>query len=149
MRIFSLFVSWSNYWATVKGIISPKKQFFMQNTNFASFWSTRARLDLFFKSRNRFSAENCKKFDAIKTHFFHWHFFCFYKQYSHQKIFVVTQLPRRYYTTLQKEQLLKEVTTEKVALNKISLRVAYFLRKSWASQVNNSQVTKQVKNFID
>ena len=39
----------------------------MRNTNFILFWSTLALLDLFLKSRNKFSTENCKKLDPIKA----------------------------------------------------------------------------------
>ena len=53
---------------TLKGIINPKNQFFMQNTNFIPFGSTRAFLDLFF--RNIFSAENRKSQTQLKTHIF-------------------------------------------------------------------------------
>ena len=44
----------------LKGIINPKNQFFMQNTNFVSLWSTRTLLDLFLKSYNKFSEEIVK-----------------------------------------------------------------------------------------
>ena len=41
------------------------------------------------------------KFGCNKNEFFHWYFFCFYKHYSHQKIYVVTQLLRCYYTVIK------------------------------------------------
>ena len=53
-----------------------------------------------------------------KRQFFHWHFFCFYNQCNCKKIFVVPQFPRHYYTTLQKEQLLKGVVIKNSHENK-------------------------------
>ena len=53
-------------------------------------------LEFLLKSRNIFSAENCKNWVHKNANFFS-HFFCFDKQYSYQKIFIVPQLPRHYY----------------------------------------------------
>ena len=57
----------------LKDAMKLKNQFFMQNTNFTLFWSTRAFQDLFSKSGNIFSAENCKKTRIFSLTFL----FCF------------------------------------------------------------------------
>ena len=49
-RRFGLFIEY----------VMNKDQYFIQNTHFISFWSTRAQLDLFLQSRNIFSAEKVK-----------------------------------------------------------------------------------------
>ena len=54
----------------IKGIINSKKQFFMQNENLTSFWSTQTLLDLFLKSHNLFSGENCKNWMEKNVNFF-------------------------------------------------------------------------------
>ena len=81
----------------IKGIIKPKNQVFMQNTNFISFWSTRALLDLFFKKPQFIFCWKSEKLDPKNCDFFDWHSFCLYKQYIYKKIVVLTQLHRRYY----------------------------------------------------
>ena len=64
----------------LKDAMKLKNQFFMQNTNFTLFWSTRAFQDLFSKSGNIFSAENCKKTRIFSLTFL----FCFFtKKYSY------------------------------------------------------------------
>ena len=55
---------------TLTGILNPENQFFMQNTNSMSFWSTQTFLDLLLKGRNRLSVENRKNWA-------HWHFLLF------------------------------------------------------------------------
>ena len=69
----------------IKGILNLKNQFFMQNTNLISFWSTQVLLDLLLKSCNIFSAENRKNWIQQKSNLFQWNFSCFYK-YSCQNI---------------------------------------------------------------
>ena len=44
--IYQLFIYQFIYWFIQLVIINLKNQFFMQNTNFISFWSTRGLLDL-------------------------------------------------------------------------------------------------------
>ena len=53
----------------VKGVINPKNEFFTPDTNFISFWSTRALLDLFLKSHKYF-LQKSQKLDAIKARIF-------------------------------------------------------------------------------
>ena len=86
----------------IKGIIKPKNQVFMQNTNFISFWSTRALLDLFFKKLQFIFCWKSEKLDPKNCDFFDWHSFCLYEQYIYKKIVGVTQLDRRYHTVTKR-----------------------------------------------
>ena len=64
------FIYEKNCESVLKGIINPKNQFSMHNTNFILFWFNQALLDGFFKKSQYISYRNLQKLGAIKTRSF-------------------------------------------------------------------------------